>query len=57
MVTGGDHGTDTGIGLSIMIEVGVFMEEFHFGTAGFLVIGERIIETMSGEATHGIIIL
>ena len=48
---------DIGIGLFIMIQVGAFMEEFHFGIAGYLIIGERITETIFGEDTHGIIII
>ena len=48
---------DIGIGLFIMIQVGASMEEFHFGIAGYLIIGERITETIFGEDTHGIIII
>jgi hypothetical protein len=57
MAIGGDHGMDAGTDLSIMIVVGVFMGEFHFGTAGYLVIGEKIIETTFGEVIHGTIII
>ena len=55
MVGGGDHGMDVGIGLSIMIQAGVSIEEFHPGTAEYLMIGERITETMFGEVIHGTI--
>jgi len=57
MVGGGDHGMDIGIDLSIMIQVGGAMEEFHFGMAGYLMIGGRITETISGEVIHGTIII
>ena len=57
MVGGGDRGTDIGIGLFIMIPVGASTEEFHFGIAGYLMVGGRIIETIFGEGIHGIIII
>jgi hypothetical protein len=57
MAIGGDHGMDAGIDLAIMIMAGVSIKGFHFGTREYLVIGEKIIETISGEVIHGIIIL
>ena len=48
---------DAGIDLSIMIVAGVSIKGFHFGTTEYLVIGEKIIETISGEVIHGIIII
>ena len=56
-VGGGDRGTDIGIGLFIMIQVGASMEGFHFGIAGYLMIGGKITETIFGEGIHGIIII
>jgi len=50
MAGGGDLGMDVGIVLFIMIQIGESMGEFHFGTGGYPIIGERIIETISGEA-------
>jgi hypothetical protein len=57
MAGGGDLGMDVGIDLFIMIQVGESMGEFQFGTGGYPIIGERIIETISGEAIHGTIII
>ena len=54
---GGDRGTDIGIGLFIMIQVGASTEGFHFGIAGYLMIGGKITETIFGEGIHGIIII
>jgi len=47
---------DVGTDLSIMIEVGVSMEEFHFGIIEYHEIGEKITETIFGEVIHGITI-
>jgi hypothetical protein len=55
--TGGDHGMVAGIGLSIMTEVGVSMQEFQFGIMGYPVVGEMIIETIFGEVIHGTIMI
>jgi len=57
MAIGGDHGMDAGIGLAIMIMAGVSIKGLHFGTREYLAIGEKIIETISGEVIHGIITL
>jgi hypothetical protein len=55
--TGGDRGMVAGIGLSTMIEVGVSMEEFQYGIMGYPVVGEMIIETISGEDIRGTIVI
>ena len=46
-----------GIDLLVTIRAGESMEEFHLGMARYLMIGERITETIFGEVTHGTIII
>ena len=55
MDIGGDHGMDAGIDLSIMIEVGVFFQGFHFGIAKYPILGGRTTEPICGAGIHGII--
>ncbi len=54
---GGGHGTDAGTDLFVMIEVGASSQESRVGMAGYLTIGETTIGIISGEATHGTIII
>ena len=46
-----------GIALSVMTQVGAFMEEFQFGIMEYLGDGEKIIETIYGEVIHGTTVL
>ena len=57
MAGGGDHGMGAGIDLFVTIWAGESMEEFHLGMPRYLMIGERITETIFGEVTHGTIII
>jgi hypothetical protein len=56
-VGGGDHGMAIGIDLSVMTQVGASIEEFQFGMVEYLVVGERIIQTICGEVIHGTTVL
>ena len=46
-----------GIALSVMTQGGASMEEFQFGIMEYLVVGEKIIETIYGEGIRGTTVL
>lgn len=48
---------DVGTDLFVMMQVGASMQEFRLGTAGYTLVGERIIDSIFGEAIHGAIII
>jgi len=48
---------DVGTDLFAMMQAGASMQGFRVGTAGYLMVGERITETIFGEAIRGTIII